>query len=372
MTQSAYKPFPKPSISSDAAIEPKRLQLGIRPAVFFILIGVLLTLFVVRLAVGSVTIPIEDIVKVLMGGEASKSTWTHIVLNFRVPRAITAILAGAALSVSGLMMQTLFRNPLAGPFVLGISSGASLGVALVVLTTGSIGGALLTSVGLRGEMGIAFAASVGAGVTMTLVLLVARNVQSSVTLLILGLMFGYLTGAAVSLLFYFAVPEQIRSYLDWTFGSFDGVTWNEMRILAPTVLAGLAITFTLSKSLNALLLGEQYAQSMGVNIQQARFAIVTATALLAGSVTAFCGPLAFIGIATPHLSRCLLNTSDHRVLIPATILMGGIVALGTAMIAQVPGSETILPLNPVMAFTGAPIVIWVIIRQRSLHKSFGS
>ena len=344
------------------------LGLGMRPAIFAGLTAILAGLFVIRLAVGSVNIPVEDVVKILTGGEASKSSWEHIVLNFRLPRAITAILAGASLSMSGLMMQTLFRNPLAGPFVLGVSSGASLGVALIMLSTGSIAGALVANVGLRGEMSVAFAASVGAGLTMAIVLIVARNVQSGVTLLIVGLMFGYLAGATVSLLFYFAVPEQIQSYLSWTFGSYDGVTWRELKIFVPAVTLGLAITLTAVKALDALLLGEDYAQSMGVNVRRARVTIVAATALLAGSVTAFCGPLAFIGVATPHLSRSVFNTSSHRILVPATLLIGSIVSLVAAMIAQAPGFETVLPLNPVMALLGAPIVMWVILRRRRFGR----
>lgn len=370
----SYKPQPLKAPAQTAASDAPGLHLSVRTAVLVGMMVALVALFLLRLAVGSVSIPIVDIVRVLTGGEATRATWTRIVLDFRLPHALTAVLAGAALGVGGLMMQTLFRNPLAGPFVLGISSGASLGVALVVLTAGTAAsattGTLLAGISLGSNLSIAGAAIAGAAVTMLAVVFVARYISSSMTLLILGLMFGYFTSAMVSLLMYFSIPEQIQAYVAWTFGSFNGVTWREMRILAPVIVAGLLLAFALSKSLNALLLGESYARSMGLNVQRARLGIVLATALLAGVVTAFCGPIGFIGIAVPHLCRSLFHTSDHRVLVPTTILMGAIVALTAALIAQAPGSQIILPLNAVTSIIGAPVVIWVILRQRNLQKSF--
>ncbi len=367
MPDSAIPPIPQPTkIQQDS-----RLNLGLRPLLLLVLLGGLLVIFLLSLAVGSVNIPLDQIITVLLGGEAEKVSWTNIVLRFRLPKALTASLAGAALGVSGLMMQTFFRNPLAGPFVLGISSGASLGVALVVLSAGTVGGAMLAGFGLSGDLLLAAAAAIGAGATMLVVLLIAGRVQSSMTLLILGLMMGYLVSAAVSLLLYFAIPERIQAYINWTFGSFGSVTWDQMPILVGGVIAGLLLALVLTKSLNILLLGEGYAKSLGMNIARTRMFIVGATALLAGIVTAFCGPIGFVGIAVPHLCRSLFNTSDHRLLVPATILMGAIVALVAAIIAEVPGNNLVLPLNAVTALIGAPVVMIVILRQRNVQKSFG-
>ncbi len=345
-------------------------KVGIRWGLLGLLLGILAVIFLVSLALGSVNIPLKEIIHVLLGGEASRESWTNIVLKFRLPKALTASLAGASLAVGGLMMQTLFRNPLADPFVLGISSGASLGAALVVLTAGTVGGTLLAGLGFFGDFSLAAAASIGAGLVMMLVLIAARRVQSSVTLLILGLMFGYMTSAFVSLLLYFNLPERVQAYINWTFGSFGGVTWGQMQILAPVVIAGLGLSIGLTKSLNALLLGESYARSMGLNVRRTRLVIVVTTALLAGAVTAFCGPIGFLGLAVPHLARGLFGTSDHRVLMPGTILMGAIVALIAALIAELPGSRLILPLNAVTALLGAPVVIYVILRHNGQKLTF--
>jgi len=370
MSEVTYKPIPKPTDYLKDK-ETSRINLGLRPSLLVVLLIALLFVFLMTISLGSVDIPVDQILIVLTGGEAERNSWTNIILKFRLPKATTAMLAGAALGVSGLLMQTFFRNPLAGPFVLGISSGASLGVALVVLGAGTVGGALLAGFGLGGDLLLAAAAAIGAGLTMFLVLLVASRVKSSMTLLILGLMMGYLVSALVSLLLYFAVPERIQAYISWTFGTFSGVTWDQMPILAGGVVIGLAIAMLLTKSLNALLLGEGYARSLGMNLMVARISIVSATALLAGVVTAFCGPIGFIGIAVPHLCRSLFNTSDHRILVPGTILMGAIVALIASLMAEVPGNNLVLPLNAVTALIGAPIVIGVILRQRNLQASFG-
>ena len=349
-----------------------RLHLGIRWLPLFLMLAVLIVVFFLVLLMGSVKIPLTDILAVLSGGEASKSSWTTIILQFRLPKATTAILAGSALAVSGLMIQTFFRNPLAGPFILGVSSGASLGVALVILAVGTVGGAVIAGLGLMGDFALAAAAGLGAGVTMLIVLLIAHRVRNSMTLLILGLMFGYFTSAVVSLLLYFSIPERIQVYIQWTFGTFGGTTWNQITIFAPLVIFGLITSFAMSKPLNALLLGETYARSMGLNVQQAQIVIIALTAILAGAVTAFCGPIAFIGIAVPHLSRSILGTSDHRALIPASILMGAMVALFASLIAELPGSQIVLPLNAVTSLIGAPVVMWVILRRRNLNKTFAS
>ena len=344
-------------------------QLGIRRLVLVGLIAMLLGMFLLSLALGSVKIPLSEIVTILVGGEPSRATWTKIVLDVRLPRAVTAVLAGSALAISGLQMQTLFRNPLAGPFVLGIDSGASLGVAIVVLMTGTTGVTLLAGIGIQGDLGIAVAASLGAGLVLSLVVLVSRRVET-MTLLILGLMFSYIAGAVVSILIYFSIPERVQSYLSWTFGSFGGVTWGQMRIMLPLIVVGLFVAWLMAKSLNAMLLGEGYARTLGLNVKKARFWIILSTAVLTGTVTAFCGPIVFIGVAVPHLCRSLFATSDHRILIPTTMIMGAIVALVVDLIAQMPGSQIVLPLNAVMALVGAPVVVWVILRQRNLKSSF--
>jgi iron complex transport system permease protein len=311
------------------------------------------------------------VLTILVGGEPLRATWVTIINDFRLPKALTATLAGAALGVSGLQMQTLFRNPLADPFVLGVSSGASLGVALVVLSVGAANTALLAVAGLLGNLSLVVAACLGAGAVLMLVLALAQRVQSSVTLLILGLMIGYLTSAIVSLLLYFSIAERIQAYIAWSFGSFGGVTWSQMRVLAPVVLGGLLLAFILTKALNALLLGEAYARSMGLNIRRARMAIVADSAILAGAVTAFCGPIAFLGIAVPHLCRALLRSADHRVLVPACALLGATVALLADLVAQAPGASVVLPLNAITALIGAPVVVWIILRRGVGRGAFG-
>lgn len=336
------------------------------------LLAVLIAAFLVKLALGSVSIPLADVVTVLRGGEASKAVWQTIILDYRLPQALTAICAGAALGISGLLMQTLFRNPLADPFILGISSGASLGVAIVVLATGTVTMTFLTGLSVAGDLALAVAASVGAGLVMLIVITVSRRVASGMTLLILGLLFSYMTGAVVSLLLYFAIPERIQAYINWTFGSYSGVTWDQLAIMLPTIVTGLIATFLLSKPLNVLLLGEDYAWSMGVNIKRLRFSIIFVASILAGTVTAFCGPIGFIGLAVPHLCRSLFNTSDHRLLIPATILTGAAISVGASLVAGLPGSNVVLPINAVTAFIGAPVIIWVILSRRNVKDTFAS
>jgi iron complex transport system permease protein len=361
-----------PTTSTSTAVSTIWPRLGVRRVALVALLGALVGMFLLSLAIGSVQIPLTDILTILVGGEPARATWTTIVIDFRLPKALTAMLAGAALAVSGLQVQTLFRNPLADSYVLGISSGASLGVAIVVLSVGTTGSILMAGIGLVGDFGLAVAAFLGAALILLLVMLVAARVQSVMTLLILGLMFGYATSALVSLLLYFSIVERIQAYINWTFGSFGGITWSQMSIFAPMVLVGLLSAFFLSKPLNALLLGESYARSMGLNIRRARLWIIITTALLAGGVTAFCGPIAFLGIAVPHLCRSLFGTSDHRILIPGVILLGGTVALVADLIAQMPGSQIILPLNAVTALIGAPVVIWIILRRRNLRNTFAA
>ncbi|MEZ4663645.1 MAG: iron ABC transporter permease [Caldilineaceae bacterium] len=345
-------------------------RLGLRRLAVVALVGVLLAAFLLSLALGSVRIPLGDVAQILLGGAPAKATWATIVLNFRLPKALTAILAGSALAVSGLQMQTLFRNPLADPYILGVSSGASLGVALVMLSTGAAATQVVGSLGLYGDLGLIIAASLGAGVIMGLVLLAARWVQSMLTLLILGLMVGYLTSALVSLLIYFSLPERIQTFSLWGAGSFGGVTWGQLQVFAPIILLGLTVAHLLSKSLNAMLLGDVYAKSMGVNIKHTRRWIIVSAALLAGATTAFCGPIGFLGVAVPHLCRTIFNTADHRVLIPTSLLLGATVALLADLIAQLPGSQTVLPINVITSLFGVPVILWMLLRQQQLRATF--
>ena len=315
----------------------------------------LLITFFASLALGSVTIPPAEVVHVLLGGAASKPAWQEIILNFRLPRTLTAMAAGSALALSGLQLQALFRNPLAGPSVLGINAGASLGAALVVLTVGRAG--------WLGQLGVVGAASGGAAISMCLVLLMARQVRSSLALLIFGLMLGYVTTALVTILLHFSRLEQTLAYLSWTFGSFSGVTWQQLPILLSLVLAGLLLAQIFCKPLNLLLLGEEQAISLGLSITAVRGYLIVSASLLAGSITAFCGPIAFLGVAVPHLGRSLFRTQDHRLLVPVVALLGALLALVANSIAQVPGSQTVLPLNAVMALLGAPVLIWLMLKQ---------
>lgn len=346
------------------------MKLLSRGVLIFGLGVLLLIVFALSLSLGSVHIPVGEIVSVLLGGEGVRPAWAIIVHTIRLPKAITAMLAGAALSVSGLQMQTLFRNPLADPFVLGINSGASLGVAIVVLAVGAVGSALLAGLGVLGDLSLAFAASLGAAAVLGCVLLISRKVQSVMTLLILGLMFGYATSAFVSVLLYFSIPEQIQAFIIWTFGSFGGVTWRQMAVFSPAIGLGLLLAFLTVKPLNALLLGEKYAQSMGVPVKRVRIWTLAGASILAGVTTAFCGPIAFLGLAVPHLCRSLLNTSDHRLLMPAVTLLGATLALFADVIARMPGSQATLPLNAVTSLIGAPVVIWVILRRQNLNAAF--
>lgn len=343
-------------------------------------LGLLLLLvsafFVLDLALGSVSIPFGDVIRGLAGGETEIPSHRVILLQLRLPRALTAILAGAALSVAGLLMQTLFRNPLAGPYVLGLSAGASLGVAIIVLGTGGVGSFLgvaavvgQVSAPLLGDLGKITAASLGAGGVLALVLLASRRV-STLTLLILGVLFGYAVSALVTVLLHFSLAERIQAYLAWTFGSFGGVAWGQLGLLAPLLLAGLLMALGVAKPLNALALGEEEARGLGVRLAPVKGWVLLSTALLAGAVTAFCGPIGFVGIAVPHLARGLLGRADHRLLIPTCALAGAAIALLADVVSQLPGRQAVLPLNAVTALLGAPIIVAVILRRRGL-QGFG-
>lgn len=320
-------------------------------------------LFLVNISLGSVSIPLKEVVKGIFGQEMTKESWEIILWNFRFPKAITAILVGIGLSMSGLLMQTLFRNPLAGPYVLGLSSGASLGVAFVILRTGLLP-AFLSSFFLS-SYGLVLASSLGAFLVLLAVLLVSQKLKDTMAILIVGLMFGSFTSAIVSVLSYFTTAEKLQKFTFWSMGSISNLTWQEISILSLLTFIGIAISFTVIKPLNALLLGEKYAQSIGVNYKKTRFLIIVATSILAGSITAFAGPIAFIGLAVPHMAKLLFQTSNHLVLFWSTLLLGAIVMLVCDTIAQVPGNDLTLPINAVTSVIGAPIVIWLLVRKKS-------
>ena len=336
---------------------------------FLILILALLLVMALDVLIGSVKIPAGEIFTILTGGQSENAGWETIVLEFRVPKVLTAVLAGSGLAVSGLVMQTLFRNPLAGPFVLGISSGASLGVALMILA-GSLLGITVAQLALAGSWALVTASISGAIGVLLLILIISMKVRDSMTLLIIGLMVGSLSAALVSVLQYYSEAQEIQAFLIWTFGNLGGVHDQELVALAVSVLSGLTGAWVLSKPLNALLLGESYASSLGVNIKQARLWIILITSFLAGGITAFCGPLAFIGIAIPHLARILFSTADHRILIPGSIILGAAVMTVCDLASQIPGSSQTLPINAITSLIGAPAVIAILIKNRNLSRSF--
>lgn len=325
----------------------------------------LVAAFLTSLALGSTHIPIGSVIDVLRHSGTADPGHALVIENIRLPRSLTALLAGAALGIAGLQMQTLFRNPLADPFALGISSGASLGVALVVLGSGvRAADAFATSTGLAGDALLIAAAIVGAVAVLAIVLAVSMRVSNPSTVLILGLMFGYTASAIVTVLVGVSAPERLMELARWGFGSFSGVTWQRLRLFAPSTLAGVGLACLMTKQLNALLLGEQYARSMGVAVRRARVLTMVGASVLGAVVTAFCGPIAFLGIAVPHLCRGLLGTSNHRVLVPAVALLGGTVALAAQVVSLVPGNAGVLPLNAVTSILGAPVVVIILLRSR--------
>ncbi|MGB5693569.1 MAG: iron ABC transporter permease [Flavobacteriaceae bacterium] len=331
----------------------------------FIALGIILLLStLLNLGLGSVSIPFDEVMEALIGGGTSKESWSYIIWNYRIPKALTAILVGSSLSLSGLLMQTLFRNPLAGPFVLGISSGASLGAALLIMGTAIWSGWF--SYGFLNDVSLAIASSIGSFLVLLIVVLVATRVKDSMALLIIGLMFGSITAAIVTVLSYFTQAEQLQQYIFWSFGTVGNLNWSQLWILAASTLAGTFLSILSLKSLNALLLGEQYAKSMGVQIRKSRYIIIIATGILAGAVTAFAGPIAFIGLAVPHLTRQIFNTTDHKILVPAVLMYGAILLLLCDTLAQLPTSSYVLPINAITSIIGAPVVIWLLIRKKKM------
>lgn len=332
-----------------------------KPYMKFILLGFsLVVFFVLDLVIGSVKIPFEEFLKIFTGEEL-KGSWQYIILDFRLPKAITAILAGASLSVAGLLMQTLFRNPLAGPFVLGVSSGASLGVALYIM-----GGSFLMSsmaISSISNTGIIISAVLGALAVMFLVITAGLKLKNNLTLLIVGIMFGSLTSAVVSILQYFSTAENVQRFVVWTMGSLSAVSMEDIAYIAPLIIIALIACIALQKPLNTLLLGENYAKSLGTDITKIRLFLIVITGILAGIITAYTGPIAFIGIAIPHLARNLFKTSNHSVLIPSVILIGSVFMLACDIFSQMPGNSSTLPINSVSAIFGAPVVIWIIMKR---------
>ena len=333
-----------------------------RSILFLFLITLLV--FMINIFLGSVSIPVKDVFLGIFGQELEQESWYYIIRNYRIPKAITAVLVGSGLGISGLLMQTLFRNPLAVPFVLGISSGASLGVAILIMGSTLFGGMLAGFV--ESKWGIILASSIGSFLVLLAVLAVSIRVRDTMAILIIGLMFASLTSAVVGILSFFTSAEQLQQFIFWGFGSLGNLSWHEVLILAIVFTVGVSVSIFSLKALNSLLLGEHYARSMGLNIKRSRILIILATSLLAGSITAFAGPIAFIGLAIPHIARQILNTANHNILMPAVVFIGAIVMLLCDSIAQLPATDYTLPINAVTAIFGAPVVIWLLVKRKNM------
>lgn len=338
-----------------------RNKINISILITIIFIGILL--FFLNLFIGSVTIPFSDLFNVFFGEESSQTIKT-IVLDYRLPQAVTAIFAGAALSVAGLLMQTLFRNPLADPSMLGISSGAGLGVAITILLTGVIGNSALSTMGIWSNLGVSLAAFIGATLVLMLILGFSSRVRNMTTLIIIGLMVSYLAGSLTDIMKFFSMKEDIHAFVIWGMGSFSAVGISKLTFFSISIIIGLFASLFMTKNLNITLLGDLYAENLGLNVKRNSLFIVLVSGYLTAIVTAFCGPIAFLGLAIPHLTRFIFRTSDHKVLVPATMLIGMVISLLCNLVARMPGFEGNLPINAVTAFIGAPVVIWVILRKR--------
>ena len=335
---------------------------------FLVIVVAIVVLAIVNLFIGSVKIPVADICRILVSPAAEGSgeglIWSNIIWKSRLPQVLTAIVAGAGLAVSGLQMQTVFRNPLAGPSVLGISNGSALGVAFVVLLSGKIGGVALSRLGYLGDAAMSVAAIVGALAVMLLIVWVAQKVRGNVTLLIIGVMIGYLANAIIGVLKFLAPEEDVKSFVVWGLGSFARVSGDEMVLFVVLMAILIPLSFLLVKPMNILLLGDRYAANLGLNVRRARLLVIVSSGVLVAIVTAYCGPIMFIGLAVPHLARALFRSSDHRVLMPATALCGALLALVCNFIARMPGFEGALPVNSVTALVGAPVIAAVIFGRR--------
>lgn len=329
---------------------------------YFFLPLVILLLFMANMLLGAVDIPATEVTSILLGNHSDSSSWDYIVLESRLPQAITAMLCGASLAVSGLMLQTAFRNPLAGPSIFGVNSGASVGVAMVMLLWG--GSISAGSVSISGFLAILTAAFTGSMLVLGIIMLLSLVVKDNIMLLIAGIMIGYITSSAISLLNFFATEEGVQSYMVWGLGNFGGVSLRQLPLFVSVSCIGLLIAILMVKPLNALLLGDEYALNLGFNIKRVRHSLLFVTGLLAAITTAFCGPIAFIGIAVPHIARLILGTQNHQQMLPATILTGAAVALLANAICVLPGEHGVIPLNAVTPFLGAPIIIYVIAKSK--------
>lgn len=326
-----------------------------------LLLGLVVS-FLLNISLGQVAIPIKEVAKSVFGIGEVKDTWNYIILNFRLPKAITAMLVGIGLSISGLLMQTLFRNPLAGPYVLGLSSGSSLGVAFVIMGA-AILPPFLANLFLS-SLGILLASILGSLLVLSLVFLVSKKLKDTMSILIVGLMFSSFTGAIVSVLTYFSTAEQLQKFTFWSMGNLSNLSWIQISILSCAVILGTVLSLFSIKSLDAFLLGENYAKSLGINIKKQRNLIFMATGILAGSITAFVGPIAFVGLAVPHISKLVFQTSNHKVLFFATMLLGALIMLFCDTVSQLPGLDFTLPINAITSILGAPVVIWLLVRKR--------
>lgn len=331
---------------------------------FIILVLVLIFCFFLNISLGSVLIPFKEVFNSLVGNATENQSWQYIIIDYRLPKAFTAIIVGSGLGISGLLMQTLFRNPLAGPFVLGITSGASLGVALVIMGASLFGGVMAGI--LVSKWSIVIAASLGSFLVLLSVLVVSTRFRDTMAILIIGLMFGSISSAIINVLTYFSSAEELQQFIFWRFGSLGNLSWSELLTLFIIYFIGICISLSAIKALNTLLLGDNYAKSLGLNIKQSRFLIIIATSLLAGTITAFAGPIAFIGLAIPHMTRQIFITSNHKILLPAVFLLGAIIMLICDSIAQLPASDYTLPINAITSLVGAPVVIWLLIRKRKM------
>ena len=328
------------------------------------IVTAIFVLIFLNLVLGSVSIPLQSVWHIIWNLGNEPITWQNIIWKSRLPQALTALVAGAGLSISGLQMQTVFRNPLAGPSVLGISSGASMGVAFVVLESGSVGGVALSKLGFMGEIALSIAAVIGSLSVMALIVYVSQKVKGNVTLLIIGVMIGYVANAVIGVLKFFSVEEDIRAYVIWGLGSFARVSGNQMTLFVILMTILIPLSFLLIKTMNLMLLGDSYARNLGLNIKRARLLVITSAGVLTAIVTAYCGPIIFLGLAVPHLCRAIFQTSDHRILMPAVLFAGAALALICNLIARMPGFEGALPVNSVTALVGAPVVASVLFRKR--------
>ncbi len=334
------------------------------PTKFILLALSIVCLFMLNLLLGTVKIPFHAIFRILIGDEQVSEIWRNIILSSRVPQALTATVAGAGLAVSGLQMQTVFRNPLAGPSVLGISNGASLGVAFVVLMSGSLGGVALSRLGYIGDVAISVSAIVGSLAVMGLIMYVSQKVRGNVTLLIIGVMIGYMANAIIGVLKFFSAEEDIKAYVVWGLGSFSRVSGDQMLLFVVLMLCMLPLSMLLVKTMNLLLLGDEYARNLGLNLRRSRLLVILCSGVLVAIVTAYCGPIMFIGLAVPHLCRAVFRSSDHRLLMPGTMMIGASLSLFCNLVARMPGFEGAMPVNSVTALVGAPVIASVLFKRR--------